>query len=357
MLRLLGLNRLKRTLDSYLYFPSTATLFVRAIRRRLAAAIGRDLASNKRVCLITTVPPHALNLLGTYIKRRYPEVHWVADWQDLWSHDENYYLQSPPPYRGRVKRMERRMLATADMNLATNAHAAAVLRDLYGVPAAKVGYINHHFSREDLTATNDNGTTAQQPKRAGVLRIGFLGTLFKPPRVPGAEIVTAISHVRNAGHDVELHIHGTVPAEIAKAHRADGSTGIVVHGRSTHELAVRQLAQYDLLLLLLADLENSRSVMSIKLPHYLMVGKPILAIVPEPSAIADIVHKTGGGIVLPSQDDWHAQFEHIISDPAPHIAALRRDQFAIERFSWEHISQEWLKVIQAAPARRAASGG
>jgi glycosyltransferase involved in cell wall biosynthesis len=344
MLRFLGLHKLKRTLDRLLFFPSTDVLFVWAVRRKLANAIARDLERGRKVSLLVTLPPHALVRIGLYIKKRFPEVYLIVDWQDLWSYDENYFLQAPKPYRNRLRRLERTILDTADMNVTTNAYAKDVLQKQYHVPANRLRHIHHHFHAGDLHGTRrvDEGADA---KSDGVIRIGFLGTLFKPPRVPGQELVDTIAQIRQSGVNVELHVHGLLPKEMADETERLRQEGVVMHGRSRHEEALQMLTRYDFVLLLLADFPNCRAVMSIKLPHYLLVGKPILAIVPTHSAIAEIVNDTGAGFVIGVAGDWRQELTRILRTSTKAPLHLARNQAAIEQFSWEQISKHWVEVI------------
>jgi glycosyltransferase involved in cell wall biosynthesis len=357
LLRLLGLNALKRTLDRFLFFPSRDVLFVWAVRRKLRNAIARDLAAGKRVCLLIAVPPHALCTIGLYIKKRFPQVYWVLDWQDLWSYDENYFLQAPKPYRNRLRRLERTILETTDMNVMTNAYAKDVLKKHYAVPAQRLQHIHHHYHAGDLrghpTASINGGLPA---KTDGVIRIGFLGTLFKPPRVPGRDLVETIVQIRQSGVDVELHVHGALPTEMAAETERLRKVGVVLHGRTHHGESLQLLTRYDFLLLFLADFPNCKAVMSIKLPHYLLVGKPILAIVPAPSAIADIVNDTGAGFVIPVNGDWRQGLKSTLLASTKEPLRPPRNDVAIEQFSWEQLSRKWTEVIGRAADGKSETG-
>lgn len=347
VLRLLGLNRLKQAAERYAYFPSVHMRFVSRVKHRIARRIGADLEAGREVTLLTAAPPHALGLIGLFVKARYPEVRWVMDWQDLWSYDENYYLPIAPLYRPRARRLERRMLATADLNVTTNAKAMQVLQDLYGVARERLDYVHHHFDRSDFNEPQGpSGSRLADVRKLGggrVVRIGFLGTLFKPPRVPGLEVVDAVQRMRAEGHDVELHVHGSVEPIVRE--ELSNLPGVVLHGRVSHEDSIRQLAAYDYLLLLLADLPNCRAVMSIKLPHYMVVGRPILAIVPGDSAIAGIVRDTGTGHVIPVEGDWRQTLHRIVTEQSAQDAVNQRDPEAIDAYSWDRLSTRWLSVI------------
>jgi glycosyltransferase involved in cell wall biosynthesis len=244
--------------------------------------------------------------------------------------------------------VERQIQASCDLNITTNAYAKAVLEKQYRVDPKRVTAIPHHFQSDDLDGSAPDTLGSPVPDKQDLIRIGFLGTLFKPPRVPGHMIYEILRDINAPGRRVELHVHGklpkTVPKRSLKRMRVDG---LWFHGPSSHRDSLNKLAPYDFLLLLLADLPNSKAVMSIKLPHYLLMGIPILAVVPEPSAVADTVRETGSGYVIPFTSDWQDQLVSFLSDPTK-LPALKRNEQAIQAYSWGNVSQRWIRVLTPA---------
>ena len=346
ILRRVGLRKIRNWIDRVFYFPNPHVLYSVCAKRRLGREVAKDLATGRDVCVVTCVPNHENASIGLYIKRRHPEIRWVVDWQDLWSYDENYFKLALPIYQRRLKAKEAEILATADMNVTTNTCAMSVLHEVYGVPPSKLRSINHHFHRADF---DNGGALADQfpkgiaIKQTDAIKIGFLGCLFKPPRVPGLELVETFKTLRSSGINVQLHLHGRLPLDIAPLAESLRESALVLQGEVSHRQSVSVLSKYDYLLVLLADLPNSKAVMSIKLTQYLLTQRPIIAIVPEPSAIADIVKSCGAGYVIPSSADWAWELTRIMRGHPE--APLARDEDAIERFSWDHISREWADVI------------
>jgi len=361
ILRLLGAVRVKAIVDKYLHFPSNDRLFVRAIEGVLFARIAKDLDLGRQATVLLTFPPHALGMLAERIKRRFPSARVVLDWQDLWSFDANYLNRSPKVFRGRVDRMEQAFYQAGDLHLTTNRRAADIIAERYAVPRAKIGYVEHHYHPADLAGI------ALSPLRTGPevgqslprpLRLGFLGTLDKPPRVPGRELIAAVCSINLHGHApsmsvgqqsqnlVELHVYGDIP-NYSEAQRAELSTqGVEFYGRVTHEEGTRAMANYDALVVLLADLPNSAVVMSIKLPHYLQLERPIIAIVPQHSAIADVIDETKAGVVVNSGGDWSDQLAQLLANGS-FIADVerRRQQQAVERYHWDNLKPRWVSYL------------
>jgi hypothetical protein len=72
---------------------------------------------------------------------------------------------------------------------------------------------------------------------------------------------------------------------------------IKYHGKFSHSDAVKLTAENDLLLLLLYETDYSVGTATMKLYHYLIMNKPILAIIPESCAAARIIRQTKTGKV------------------------------------------------------------
>jgi hypothetical protein len=347
-LRWLKLPKIKRAIDRWLFFPSTKILYVKAAQKVLSSRIRADVMRGIRVVLLTCVPSHDLCILGLSLKKDFPGIYWIVDWQDLWSYDENYFESTPGPYRASLLRLERRVHESCDLNITTNSYAKGVLEERYGVPCDRVVAIPHHFSRDDLMGGGNEDSGSRESNKQDIVRIGFLGTLFKPPRVPGAIVYEALRDINKSGVHVELHVHGNFPKYATKASLTRmRKNGLWFHGPSTHQESVQRLLQYDFLLLLLADLPNSRAVMSIKLPHYLLIGAPIIAVVPEPSAVADMIRETGTGYVIPISSDWQARLREILCAGAK-SSLLQRNEDAINAYSWSCLSHRWMKVLNAS---------
>lgn len=346
ILRPLKLRTLKRMVDHLLFFPSQKILYVKPVERALRKHIRADIEQGKKVVLLTCVPPHDVALIGLLLKKQLTQIRWILDWQDLWSYDENYFERVPRIYRSRLLKLEHRMLDTADLNITTNGYAKAVLEEHYGIPGERITSIPHHYCASDLADSTLGDRHTESPDNGRKpIRIGFLGTFYKPPRVPGDMVSDVIGELRNSGLSLELHVHGGIPRVENRVLEKMRRNGVVLHRPVSHKESLTALVRYDFLMLMLSNLPNSRAVMSIKLPHYLLAGRPILAIVPDPSAVADIVRETGSGYVIDINGDWRIQLKQIVSESATRRAPPDRNLSAIEQYSWENISRQWMKVL------------
>ena len=347
ILRLMKLDKLKTSLDRYLYFPSRYILYVKVAQRILRKAISDDLKKGKRVCVLTELPPHDSALVGLFLKRRFPNIYWLIDWRDLWSYDSNFFERIPDCYKNRALKLEKKILHSCDMNITTNLKAKEVLEKEYNIPSDCVVSINQHFCRDDLGGGFSNqDDDLVKDKEGAPIKIGFLGTLFKPPKVPGSKVLKAIDYVIDSGINVEFHLYGGATEDGKKSIKSLRNNAVYVHGRVSHIESLRRISRCHFLLLVLSDLHGCRVIMHAKLPHYLLLGLPILAIVPEASAVADIIRETASGYVIPAGCDWGDGLKKVLQDYLNGKKLPERNNKAIEAYSWENISKQWMGVFR-----------
>ena len=336
LLGALGLTRLKRRIDQRVLFPSNRILFYLAARRRLARTVRKDLDAGRNVCVLLAVPPHGVLPLIPYLRRHVPEARLVVDWQDLWSHDRTYLDRYPEDQQAKLRRLEQDAIAAADLNITTNSFAEQQFQKLFAVPKDGVTHIVHHFDREDAP-----GNTA----REGKLKIGFLGTLFKPPKVPGARVLSALDDAIDAGIDVELHVFGGAQERAEEALATLRHDFVRMHPHAPLREALRNLATCDYVLLTLADEPNCRIIMHGKLPHYLLTERPIIALVPDDSYVAHMIAETGTGTVIGTDRDWGEALVNLLTQYRRDDHRHEPNQAAVKEFDFERLQHRWLNAL------------
>lgn len=177
-------------------------------------------------------------------------------------------------------------------------------------------------------------------------RIRFLGNLFKSSKVPGNRVMTALDAACAAGVAFEFHIYGDKYLEMVSRTPFNGRPWAVFHPMQPYEQSFEAIAHCDWLLLTLADSPNTRVTLHAKLPYYLALGKPILALVPDDSAVADVVREIGTGFVLGDEQAWARRLVEVLSDSKLVASVLRRNEQAIARYSWDSISRLWLEAFE-----------
>ena len=91
VLRTLGLHRLKSTLDSVAYFPTRHRLVCGSGCKQVEEPYRRRSCARQASGGADLRTPACLVRCGPETQGEIPEIRWVIDWQDLWSHDEVYF--------------------------------------------------------------------------------------------------------------------------------------------------------------------------------------------------------------------------------------------------------------------------
>lgn len=345
LFRIFRLNKLKLMLEQLFYFPSHKILYVRSVIRKLKKHIANDLRFGIKTCIFISVPPHDNLLVGLALKKKFPQITWINDWRDLWSYDEFYLKKTSPLYRKRLLKIEEKVLYTADLNITTNYWAKEVFKKKYNIDSNKIRVINHSYYDKDFSIDKiqHNSNSSSEPNTP--IRIGFLGYLFKPPKVPGEEIIAAFRELRKKGLNVELNIYGDTTPAARKFADAAHNPALIFHNRTGHRESLIKISDCDFFLVVLSDLPNCKIIMHSKIPHYFLMGKPIIAIVPEESFVAEIIKKTGAGYIVSVNGNIIDQLVKIFNNHEQGINIPSRNEAEISKFSWPHISRQWLEIF------------
>jgi glycosyltransferase involved in cell wall biosynthesis len=351
ILRLIRLHKIKKKLEKYLFFPSAQILYTCPVNKVLKTLVADDIENGKKVCIITCFPPHDLSFIGLSLKTKFPQIRWIADWQDLWSWDEYYFKRVSRLYQNRLLQLEHKILSMCDINITTNFKAKTILENHYRIPSSKVVAINHHFYPPDFPRDVAEHKNLNDFKNQSMIKIGFLGNLFKPPKVPGSKVVEVIKNLRTSGLNVALYIFGDQSDLAKEAANTYDNKAVVLFPRVTHKQSLLNLSKCDFFLLALSDSANSHIIMHLKLPHYLHLKRPIIAIVPQNSFVAQLVGETRSGHVIPTESNWERELKKIFTKYSSQEYNFTPDEKAIQKYSWDNIRKYWLQAIKSVPGK------
>lgn len=346
ILNKIGLNTARMVLDKYVYFQSPRIRYIRTAQKKLAKIIRCDIEEGCRVCVINSLPHHDLGLVGLYLKKKFPSVKWIVDWRDLWSYDDKYFNSYAPFYRNKLLCHERDIFNNCDVNVTTNDFAKEVLVTKFNIPADNVVSIEHAFSREGIEC-RPGGKTGSEYKSGDVINIGFLGGLSKPPKVPAVKVLNAIKSIKKSGINVVLNVYGDDEAETRAIINNSFYDVAVLHERRPHAESLKKVACSDFLLLALEDLPNCHIINLAKFPHYLMLGKPILAMVPEKSFVAHVIRETNAGFVIPPDESGVEKMAGILRKYKEGGIHLKINEDVVEKYNWARISRKWIDTINS----------
>jgi glycosyltransferase involved in cell wall biosynthesis len=242
--------------------------------------------------VLTTSPPPSLHLLGAAVKRATPAA-WVADLRDpLTSHPHRrgYESQLARLKEKAVGGVGRLVASQADAIVAASDAIAEEMRALG--PKAKVVTIENGCDFDDFAGLEH---------RAGDrLRITHAGH-FHGKRDP-KPFLRAIAE--SGLDDVVVRFAGDFRAADREYAESLGlGDRFELLGNVTRRRSLELQRDSEALLLLIPESGGrGRGVLTGKIFEYLAAERPILAAVPPDGAAARLLHDTGAGVVVPSDD-------------------------------------------------------
>jgi glycosyltransferase involved in cell wall biosynthesis len=269
--------------------------------------LGRRLHAERRFdAIFTTSPPHSVHFAGLALSR-YLGIPWVSDFRDPWV--DNVYFEE---LKGGIRRsmegwLERLVLEKSARVIANTELNRLRLLSRYGssLPDKKAVTITNGFDREFIDSIPpekfDKFTICHSGALYSVLDTHFIFEAF----------AQWIRHLEGSGGlnvPVQLvFVGGGGDGLVPIVERLSIKDYVRFIPRVSHETAVSYSKGSHLLLVNigLKNNEKARGWLPLKVYDYLGCNKPILGILPDDGAAAELIHKGSLGYVV-SKPDYEA---------------------------------------------------
>ena len=240
---------------------------------------------NKVDVVITTGPPHSLHLIGMQLKAEIG-VKWLADFRDPWTtihyHKE---LRLSRTSEAKHKKLEKQVLAEADQIVVTSKTTKKEFAEITKQP---ITVITNGFAKMTTTERNLD-------KKFTLVHVGSLLS-ERDPEALWFAIKNLIKTEPGFADDFELKLVGTVSDAIISKFKAYGiDSNVELIGYVSHSEAIRIQHNAQLLLLVEMDRVETKAIIPGKLFEYLAAERPIVALGPKGSDIAEILSETKAG--------------------------------------------------------------
>lgn len=313
--------------------------------------------------VLSTSPPPPAHLTALWLKRRYPQLKWVADFRDpitenpvSYSNTRNRRILFRTSLKfGRVwdSWMERAIFRHADLLIANTDSTAEMWRSAYPQSKHKITHIWNGFDPEEKI-----GPAAIPARSYRVL--AHIGEIYGG-RHPGILLASLLRLVQGARLDparFQVQLIGPIDWETIPDQQvldmliAKGC--VVVEPRVTSPTeAAERMAGVDFLLLI--DWVEERSGLQVpsKLYPYLRVGRPILSITTKDSPVARILARSGVPFTLLHPDDS----DQTVDEKVQAFIALsseptRANDWFRENFDGERQVQHLAELLNRLSGRR-----
>ena len=237
--------------------------------------------------VITTSPPHSTQLIGLRLRKKYPDINWIADLRDPWT-DIYYYQKFYTTIITRTidKCLEKKVLRSAGKIITVGNS----LKELFSAKIAgleqKTEVIFNGYDEEDFS-----GIKGMRPE---IYTISYIGTLSDAYPLDG--FLKAVGILKEDMIPCKIRFVGLISPEqkdriIGKAEEYDPE--FIPY--SGHSAAIRYMMNSSVLLLIIPDHATSRSIITGKLFEYMASGVPVICFGPTDGDAAVILKETGLG--------------------------------------------------------------
>jgi len=243
--------------------------------------------------IITTGPPHSIHLIGLRLKKKNPDLKWIADFRDPWSAwDLLDTLSLSESSRNKHRLLERKVLQTADRVVTIAPYHVKLFEKLGG---RKVDLITNGFDTDDFEKVNRVKTSKFTIRHTGVV------DELRDPR----PFMLALKKVFQGNEDVVVEFIGNVNSAFKDFIAADPVLSKITKFTNTipHKQFLQLYGETDLLLLVLAHTAIAPGNLPGKFFEYLASGVPIVAVGPVDGDAADVLRRSNAGEIFSREND------------------------------------------------------
>ena len=280
----------RRTVRALLQ-PDEYVLDAAPFARALVAEAALARAAGERPIMLACSPPWSTTLPARWAARE-AGLPLVLDLQDLWS--ENPVARWTLLGRRVARRLERDALAAAAGFVFINEAIDARYRRSHPETSDRPSVVAHI----GVESPHAGALTVEPHQPFELLHIG---SIYGDRDISG--LLDACIELRRAGRDVALSWYGTIlgehPLRRGLADYAEAGA-LRLHAPIPHEAARERMRRADMLVTVPSPVYEEE--LTGKLFDYLDAGRPILALAPRSSYIAEVLGSTGVGTVVPPTD-------------------------------------------------------
>lgn len=250
------------------------------------------LRENKIDAVITTGPPHSMHLIGLGLKKKNPNLVWLADFRDPWTEWDIWpLLFTGKRAMKRMKKMEYQVLTQANHVVSISPFHVNRLLAL-GAPSCTLvtnGYDEADFKNSQKLPTSD----------FLIRHVGSVDDL-RDPRPFIRVIKTLMRKNADFAQAWRMEFYGPVNSAFKNEIEQDTDLKdkISFHSAVPHAEVVNLYVSSTLLLLVLAHTDIADGNTPGKMYEYMASKTPIFGIGPEKGDAASILHTTQSGVMI-----------------------------------------------------------
>lgn len=299
----------------------------------------RIIRSTEPAVILSSAWPVTNHLVAARAARE-ARIPWVADFRDLWT--DNHHFQRVGPLAVLERRWERRVMRQASFATAPSEEWAALLTRRFGRPSA---VIPNGFDPEDYPA---------EPHASVGFTLLYTGVYYPGSQDP-LPLFEALKSLRQDGlisaNDFTVRFVGRYVELLRPIVERLGIDDLVFfQGSVSHSEALTFQAEASVLLFLTWLQETGRGWNSAKLYEYLGTRHPVLGVGPAHGAAAELIARTGAGVVLNGRREIASVLAGWIKEFRESGPLTQEMSAEVEEYRWDAIVAELAKILDKAVA-------
>lgn len=279
-------DRLFIWLRGNLFIPDPRVFWVKPAVKFLSAIVQQQGYQS----IITTGPPHSMHLIGLGVKKKC-NIQWVADFRDPWSNwDLLEKLKVSSLARFFHRRLEKKVLTSADVVITVSNNLAADLRTL---GAKRVEVITNGVDVDEIDLN------FSKPEQVDKFRISYLGLLneLRDPVFFWEALEELITENADLAKHIEFNLAGIVSENILARINDNPNLKKIINFKSyiPHHQVFSEIQKSAVLLVILNKSDNAKWIVPGKLYEYLVARRKIVLIGPDNSDAGKVLRETKAG--------------------------------------------------------------
>jgi hypothetical protein len=253
------------------------------------------LKENSVRALVTTGPPHSMHRIGYGLKKRFPELRWIADFRDPWTNIDFYHELGLTPLADSLhRRMEKQVVRTADAVVVVS---GGMLTEFSELKPKRLKLIPNGFDDEDVKQVK-----VEMDRAFTISHIGTMNAA-RNPVVLWKAIRQLCDNNRFFNKDVQIQLIGKVDFSVLESLRKFGLDEKVVKiDYLPHAEAIEHQQTSQVLLLIINNSPNAKGILTGKFFEYIASGRPVLGVGPSDGDAAEILRATQAGVMIDYED-------------------------------------------------------
>lgn len=261
--------------------------------------------------LVTTGPPHSMHRIGYGLKKRFPDLPWLADFRDPWTNIDFYHELGLTRLADAIHhRMEKQVVQKADAVVVVS---GGMMQEFKVLQPKRLVMIPNGFDTADVQKTN-----AQPDQQFTISHIGTMNAA-RNPEVVWKAIRQLCDENIFFKKDLKIQLIGKVDfsvLESLKNHQLFDKTEKTDY--LPHAEAIQRQQSSQVLLLIINNTPNAKGILTGKFFEYIASGRPVLGVGPSDGDAAQVLNDTRAGKMVDYDDvdaakrilqQWYALYQ------------------------------------------------